>query len=419
MGLKHWIGRAFGLLDSSPWASFYGGASHSGKAVTIDSALQLSTFWACVRLTAGAIASMPLGLYERKTDGGRQAVADHPLRGILAESPDGERTAFEFWEASVAWLLTTGNAYAEIVRIGNRIVALNLLPADCVAVQRDANGDLRYRFTDRGKAIDLPASSVLHLKGFGFGGDLGLSAIRYGVQTFGSAIAAEEAAGKLLGNGMQPSGVLTSDQKIEKDQREQLQKVMEEYKSTASVGKLMVLGQGLKFEQVSLNPEDGQLLTSRAHSVAEICRWFNLPPVLVGHSGDGVTAWGSGIEQLFLGWLSTGLNTIAIRLEKRIALQLIGPGERARLYAEFNREGLLQADSAAKISFLSGAVQNGLMTRNEGRGKLNLPRVEGGDALTAQTNLAPLDRLGGGSDAAVKTAFSNWLGLEESHAENP
>lgn len=404
MSLRTWIGRQFGLTDRAPWSMLYGGAAHSGKAVTIDSALQLATFWACVRLTAGAIASMPLAIYERRPDGSR-VPADHALRPLLTESPDGERTAFEFWEACVAWLLTTGNAYAEISRIGDRIVSLTIIPSDRMQVIR-RGGVLTYVFTVDGKRVELHAESVLHLRGFGFGGDLGLSVIRHGVQTFGSAIAAEETAGKILANGMMPSGVVSTDQNLTEEQAQQLRSLTEKFTSSQNAGKVLPLPAGLKFEQLSLSPEDGQLLATRGFSVEEICRWFGTPPVAIGHSGNGVTAWGTGIESLILQWLTTGLNPLAIRLEKRIGLQLLAPGERAKFYAEFNREGLLQADSEAKMKFLSGAVQNGLMSRNEARGKLNLARVDGGDALTAQTNLAPLDKLGGPDAAAtIRTAL--------------
>tara|TARA_R110000868_G_scaffold27661_20_gene104676 strand:+ start:614 stop:1855 length:1242 start_codon:yes stop_codon:yes gene_type:complete len=398
--LKRWFGRPFGLSDAEPWSAFYGGASHSGKAVTIDSALQLSTFWACVRLTAGAMASMPLQLFEKDANGGRHP-ANHALADLLTVSPDGERTAFEFWEAVTAWLLVSGNSYAEISRIGGRIVSLNLIASDQVTVSRDDDGDLEYRFTDRGRAVVLPAANMLHLKGFGFGGDLGLSVIKYGVQTLGSAIAAEETAGKILGNGMMPSGVLSADQELTDPQRTQLTEIMKAYASSANAGKMMVLEAGLKFDQLSLNPEDGQLLETRAFSVEDVCRWFGAPPILVGHAANGVTAWGSGIEALVLQWLTTGLNPIAKRIEDRIRLQLLTPGERARYYPEFNRESLLQADSAAKAAFLSSMVQNGLMTRAEGRQKLNLPARPEADFLTVQTNLAPLDKLGATDPAAT------------------
>lgn len=398
MSLSSWIGRRFGLTDEKPWALFFGGASHSGKAVTIDSALQLSTFWACVRLTAGAIASMPLQLFEKDSHGGRHA-AEHDLVSLLTVSPDGERTAFEFWEAVTAWLLVTGNAYAEISRTGGRVVALSLLPSDQVQVTRNTAGDLRYAFTDRGQRVELAAEDMLHLRGFGFGGDLGLSAIRFGVQTFGSAIAAEETAGKILGNGLMPSGVLSSEQELTDEQRKQLTGIMKAYASSTNAGKLMVLESGLKFDQLSLNPEDGQLLATRAFSVEDIARWFNLPPVLIGHAN--VTSWGSGIEQLFLGWLAMGLNPIAKRIEQRVRFRLLPPGERARFYPEFNRESVLQLDSAAKSAFLSSMVQNGLMTRTEARQKLNLADRPEADFLTAQTNLAPLDKLGAADPAAT------------------
>lgn len=377
------------------------------KAVTIDSAMQLSTFWACTRLTAGAIASMPLQLFEKDGHGGRHP-AEHDLVDLLSVSPDGERTAFEFWEAATAWLLVTGNAYAEIVRSGNRIVALNLLPSDQVGVTRNSDGELEYRFTDRGQPVLLNKADILHLRGFGFGGDTGLSVIRFGVQTLGSAIAAEETAGKILGNGMMPSGVLSADAELTPEQRVQLAEIMKSYASSSNAGKMMVLEAGLKFDQLSLNPEDGQLLETRAFAVEDVCRWFNLPPVLIGHAN--VTSWGSGIEQLFLGWLAMGLNPIAKRIEDRLKFQLLAPGERGKFYMEFNREAILQSDSAAKSAFLSSMVQNGLMTRAEGRQKLNLPDRPEADFLTAQTNLAPLDKLGGADPAEQ---IRNALGIAD------
>lgn len=410
--LKRWFGRPFGLTDTAPWALFYGSASHSGKAVTVDSALQLSTFWACVRLTAGVVSAMPLQIYSKEANGSRIAVPDHPLAHLLSVSPDGERTALEFWEAMVGWMLVSGNAYAEIVRSGDRIIALNLLPSDQVQVRRE-QGELRYVFTQEGQRVELPAESVLHLKGFGFGGDLGLSVVRYGAQTFGSAIAAEEAAGKLLGNGMMPSGVLEADQELTGEQRQQLTNILKQYASSSNAGKMMVLEAGLKFRQLSLNPEDGQLLATRAFEVEEICRWFGVPPVVVGHAANGVTAWGSGIEQLILQWLTSGLNNICTRIEKRIQLSLIPRNEWGRVYVEFNRESLLQMDSAAKIAFLSSAVQNGLMSRNEARAKLNFPADAdpSADKLTVQTNLAPLDKLGEAADPRAEIRRA--IGLEE------
>jgi HK97 family phage portal protein len=263
MNLKSWFGRTFGLTDRGPWAAFHGGTSAAGKAVTDHTALSLATVWACVRLNSEAAAGLPLQLFEKDAKGGRNVIADHPLADIISDNPNADQTAQEFWGAMIAWLLVRGNAFAEIARLGERIVALNLLPADRVEVSRDQNDDLHYRFVDRGKAYDLPAESVLHIRGFGFGGDLGLSAVRYGVQTLGSAIAADEIAGKLFGNGAMPSGVLTTEQEIDDEQREQLEGILKQYSSSSNAGKLMILEAGLKFEQLSLDPQTMQMLETR------------------------------------------------------------------------------------------------------------------------------------------------------------
>lgn len=411
MSFKTWLGRKFGLTDSGAWQYWAGSSSAAGKAVTDHSALQLSTVWACARLNSEAVASTPLQLFERDDKGGRRRI-DHPLAEILHDSPNADQTAFEFWGGMAAWLMIRGNAYAEIVKSGDRVVALSPLPADLVSVTRDQpDYDLRYKFNDRGKPVDLPAESVLHIRGFGFGGDLGLSPIQFGAQALGSAIAADETAGKIFGNGMMPSGLLQTDAELNDEQRAQLGTILKQYASSTNAGKVMVLESGLKFEQLSLNPEDMQMLETRRFNVEEICRFYGIPPVVIGHAGQGVTAWGTGIESLILQWLTTGLNPLFTRIEKRVNKQLLGPGERRRIYAEFNREALLQADSAAKIAFLSGAVQNALMTRNEARARLNLQAKPGGDDLTAQMNLAPLAMLGAtDSRAEMRRA----LGLEES-----
>ncbi|SEQ33380.1 phage portal protein, HK97 family [Faunimonas pinastri] len=417
--LDRWRGRSISLTDGAFFQAFFGGGSHAGKAVTNHTALQLSAVWSCIRLTAQAVAGLPMGFYEKQSDGGRVGRDDHPLAEILLDSPNDDQTTVEFWEGMVAWLCTNGNAYAEIATSGERITALQPFDSDKVQPYRTQEGELRYRFIDRGQIEDLPREKMLHLRAFGFGGDVGLSPIRFGVQTMGSAIAADETAAKMFGNGMQVAGVLTSDQVLKDAQRTQLAEVMKQYVGSTNAGKMMILEAGLKYQQLTMNPEDAQLLETRRFNIEEICRWFGVPPIMVGHAGDGQTMWGSGVEQILLGWLTTGLNPMLNRIEQRIRKQLIRPGDRRTLYAEFNREGLLQADSAAKAAFLSTMVQNALMTRNEGRSKLNLPKKPGGDALTAQTNLAPLDQLGSlqGNEAA-KAAFRAWLGIDDKERQH-
>lgn len=398
------------LQNGASWAAAYGTSNHAGKTVTLNTAMQLATVWACVRLTAQAVSCLPLSIYEKRGNDRVRIDVDDDLVDVLCVSPNEDQTPLEFWETNVAWLMAMGNAYSEKVESGSRLIALQPIPATHCQPIRDREGVLKYVVSDRGKSEVLPREKILHLKGFGFGGDVGLSPIRFGAQTFGSAIAIDEAAGKLFGKGLQASGVLSSDKTLQPEQRAALASIMETFIGSGNAGKLMILEAGLKYDRLSLSPVDAQMLENKRHSVEEICRWFGVPPIVIGHAAQGQTMWGSGVEQILLGWLTLGINPLCSRIESRIGKQLIRPTGNRRRYAEFNREALLQMDSAAKASFLSIMTQNGLMTRNEGRAKLNLPRVDGGDDLTAQTNLAPLTALGATNDGnAARAAMRAWL----------
>jgi len=402
--------RRLTLQEGKAWAAAFGHGNHAGKTVTMETALQLSTVWACIRLTAQAVSCLPGAMYERVDSDDRKRV-DDDLSDILCESPNEDQTPLEFWEGNVAWLMAQGNAYSYREEAGRRLVSLQpIASSHCHPFRRD-DGELIYRVHDRGKVEELPRDKVFHLKGFGFGGDLGLSPLRFGTQTFGSAIAIEEATGKLYGSGLQSSGVLSSEHTLDEPQREGLQKIMEKFVGSSNAGKLMILEAGLKFERLALSPIDAQMLQNQRFSVETLCRWFGMPPIIIGHAAEGQTMWGSGVEQILLAWLTLGIDPICDRIEARVKKQLIRPTGNRRRYFEFNREALLQMDSTAKAAFLSTMTQNGLMTRNEGRGKLNLPRKDGGDELTAQTNLAPLNKLGGEGDAGkqARAAMRAWL----------
>lgn len=389
--------RRLRLTDGAFWGAIFGGESNSGKSVNLKSTLQLATAWACVRLTAQAVSALPLDIFEKRPDNGRHRI-DHDLSAVLIDSPNSGQTGLEFWESMVAGLVARGNACAEKTYTGTFLSAITPIDARPVRV----NGVLKYRVHDRGKAEDLPADKVFHLKGFNFGGDEGLSPITCGVHSFGSALAADETAARIFANGLQQPLFIDSGQtKLTKEQRADLTELFKGFAGSDNTGKVMVLEQGMKPVPLTLNPEDAQMLETRRFQVEDICRWYGMPPIIIGHAGQGQTMWGSGVEQILLAWLALGINPLCKRIEARIKKDLIPTGERRRVYGEFNREGLLQMDSAAKASFLSTLTQNGLMDRNEGRAKLNLPARSGADVLTAQTNLAPLTSLGSGASDPV------------------
>ena len=368
-----------------------GRTSHAGRSVTQDSALELSAVWACVRQTAQTIASLPFALYERQADGSRVPLDDR-LAEVLTVSPNARQTALEHWQGQIAWMLTNGNAYAERITTGPNLSALEPLPALLVEPVQAEDGRVSYVYRDRGKREVLPADKVLHVRGFGFGGLKGLSAIRYGVQSLGAGLAADETAARTFANGMTTSGFLKAGQVLDEAQREQLKALLQEYVSSANAGKMLVLEGGMDFMPAMLNPEDAQLLETRRFSIEDVCRWFGVPPIVIGHAGEGQTMWGSGVEQILIGWMSQGLNPVMRSFEAAIRKTLIGPARR-RVYAEWNREGILQMDAKAKAEFLRHMVNAGVMTPNEARAKLNLPKLGGGDTLLVQGAMMPLETL--------------------------
>lgn len=417
--------RRLRLTDGLGWSTFFGRHSSAGKIVTIDTAMQLSTAWACIKLSAQAVSSLPGAMFEKDVNDSREKVDDDDIAAVIAESPNEDQTPLEYWEGMVAWLMTSGNAYSEKVFNGTtigtrtpRLSALQPLMSTHCTPFRKPDGTLVYRVVDRGKTEELPRDKVFHIKGFGQSLkniDLGLSPIAAGVNSLGAAMAAQDAAAKTFANGMRPTGFFLFDQVLKPEQRVQANKALvAPLQGSENAGGVGILEAGVKWQGVSLNPEDAQMLETRRFDVEEICRWFGVPPIIIGHAGDGQTMWGSGVEQILISWLTLGIDPICDRIEARIKKQLIRPTGNRRRYFEFNREALLQMDSKAKANFLSTMWNSGGMTRNEGRAKLNLPRStdSNADKLTVQSAMVPLANLGAAQEGnQVRAAFMAWLGL--------
>ena len=396
--------------------AFGGGGTFAQKRVTADSAMQLSAAWAAVRLNARTIASCGRKLHRRTSALHREVAEDHPLYRVLAISPNPDQTPMEFWEGQITALNLRGNAFARIARRGDgQVIALWPLSPDGVRAYRAPTGERRYVI---GGSEDVGASEVFHLRGFGAGGDLGLSPIAYGRQTIATALAAEEVAGSTFANGLQLSGFVEDRDgaRTSNEQREGLVALFEKFAGSSRAGKVMPLPPGFTFKALGLSPEDAQLLETRRFAVEEICRWFGVFPILIGHAAQGQTMWGSGIEQIVLAWLTLGLGTELERIEQAIEKQLILPAEQGKLYVQHNVESLLRADSAARAALYSALGQNGVMKRNEMRAKENLEpdASPGADMLTVQSNLITLDQLGLGAapDVGVKSALLGLMGAD-------
>jgi HK97 family phage portal protein len=369
------------------------GPTHAGESVTVDTAMQLSAVWACVRLIASTIATLPLMIYERDQKDFGTVNRDHPLFSILHDSPNAEMTAVEFWEAMAGALLLWGNAYAQIVWSGSRVISLIPMRPDRVHAKRNEDGSLTYFYAWMGTSVTLQEKEVFHLKGFSLDGIIGMSVVAQGRQTMGTAIAADRAAGNFFRNGMRPSTVLSAPTYLTPDQRKRKEEWINEYTGAINNGRVPLIEGGWKLDTLSIPPEDAQLLASRQFDIEEISRWFHVPPPMIGHT-QAATAWGSGLEQMLLWFLQFCLRPQLKRIEARITKSLIAPGERRTVYAEFNVEGLLRADSNTRARLYATMVDHGLMTHNEVRALENHPPMAGADDLFINAALIPMQLAG-------------------------
>ena len=392
--LLDWLGVPIDLMNTQFWNEV-AGPKVAGQTVNEQTVLQLAAVWSCVRLIAETISTLPLPMYEKGQNGIRRAVDDDPLGNIIRNKPNADSTATVFWEAMIVAMLLRGNGMAEMKMIGDRLVSLVFLKPGRLQITKDGNGNRIYRYNnDDGTQRVIPPSRIFRIPGFTLDGDWGVSAVQYGASVFGAALGAANAANSTFEKGMAPTVAFTLPGKVNPQQRDEFDAMVARKTGALQAGTPVVLENGMTADNIGINPKDAQLLESRNFGVEEICRWFRVPPWMVGHTA-GSTNWGTGIEQQMIGFLTFTLRPWLKRIEDHINAYLIPPGQRSNRFVEFNVEGLLRADSTARAAFLGGMVDRGIMTRDEARAKENLEPM-GGNAgvLMAQTAMAPINSSG-------------------------
>jgi HK97 family phage portal protein len=389
--LTNWLTVGANPKVRDPQNSATRGGSSAGVCVNDQAAMGVSTFFACLRLVASTIASLPFPVLRPGPDGALLTARDEPLHKILNDNPNPDQTPVDYMEFLVISMLMRGDHFARKLRIDGRLVGLDPVRPDIVTVRRAENGDRRYRWAWAGESFDLGEEDVFHVPGFGGGPLRGLSIMAYARDSLGVAIAADQAAASMFANGARPTGALSFKEWLETDQRDASRELIEQtYAGAMNAGRPMILEGGSTWTQISMNADDAQLLESRAWSVEEICRWFGVPPILIGHN-EKTTSWGTGIEQLLLGFQKFTLNPYLRRIEQAVRKQLMTPAQRAAgMTAKFNVEGLLRADSKARADFYGAMTRIGAMTINEVREKEDLPRVDGGDVPRLQMQNVPI-----------------------------
>lgn len=405
MGIKSLFG--FGQARDKPvdkaadaGYSFLFGRTTSGKPVNERTAMQTTAVYACVRILAEAVASLPLHVYEYQDDGGKKLVHDHPLYYLLHDEPNPEMTSFVFRETLMSHLLIWGNAYAQIIRDGaGRVLGLYPLLPDKMDVQRDDKGNIYYvysrnsdenpMFKEYGN-IKLKAEDVLHIPGLGFDGLIGYSPIAMAKNAVGMTLACEKYGASFFANGANPGGVLEHPGVL-KDPSKVRESWNSVYRGVSNAHKIAVLEEGMKYQQIGIPPEEAQFLETRKFQINEIARLYRIPPHMVG---DLDKSSFSNIEQQSLEFVKYTLDPWVIRWEQSLQRSLLLPGEKGKYFIKLNVDGLLRGDYQSRMNGYAVGRQNGWFSANDIREMENMnpiPDEEGGNLYLingAMTKLA-------------------------------
>ena len=408
MGIKSLFG--FGQARDKPvdkaadaGYSFLFGRTTSGKPVNERTAMQTTAVYACVRILAEAVASLPLHVYEYQDDGGKKLVHDHPLYYLLHDEPNPELTSFVFRETLMSHLLIWGNAYAQIIRDGaGRVLGLYPLLPDKMEVQRDDKGNIYYvysrnsdenpTFKEYGN-IKLKAEDVLHIPGLGFDGLIGYSPIAMAKNAVGMTLACEEYGASFFANGANPGGVLEHPGVL-KDPSKVRESWNSVYRGVNNAHKIAVLEEGMKYQQIGIPPEEAQFLETRKFQINEIARLYRIPPHMVG---DLDKSSFSNIEQQSLEFVKYTLDPWVIRWEQSLQRSLLLPGEKGKYFIKLNVDGLLRWDYQSRMNGYAVGRQNGWFSANDIREMENMnpiPDEQGGNLYLINGAMTKLEDAG-------------------------
>lgn len=378
-------------ISDRPRSSF-----KTAKPVSFDSAMTLSAVFACVKILVESVATLPLQMFQLKSDGTRIQVKDHDVIRLLYNKPNRYQTRVEFFE-QLMLNLVAGNACIKKDYIGKKLVSLQVINTGSVDASIRDDGTPLYKCKIGNKTVEYTDKEVWHIKLFGTG-FVGMSPIAYGAQSIGIGLAGSDKTSRLMSNGAKPTGALKTEKYLKKEQRDALRGELD-ILINGDDGDLAVLEGNMQFEQISLTPADLELIEIRKMSVEEACRFFGVNPILI-FSTDSSTTWGSGIEQLVDGFHKFGLRPYLERIEESARIHLLQRHEWDEYEFEFKTKDLLRASYLERIKSNKDRILSGQATMNEVRVEEGDVPIANADFLLAPVNMTTAERMKKGNYGA-------------------
>lgn len=368
-----WLRDAFGTLETT-----------SGDPISPVAALSSSPVAACVRLLSESIASLPLHVNQRTATSKRRA-PEHWLYRLLHDAPNDFQTSFTWRSQAMAHMLLHGDSYSLIERDERgRVAALwPIMPWEVMISGRVADGGLIYTHHGRGERREYSADQLLHLKLVTLDGIRGVSVLSMARNGIGLSMASERFGAKFFSRGLTARGLIEAPAQMSPDAKAALNNFLKR-NGTGEQGmhELIPVDTGTKFHQLTISPEDAQFLQTRNFQVADIARWFRVPPHLIGDPSR--LAYNSA-ETEMNAFLTHTLRPLMVNLETEMTRTLLA-GD-AEHFAEFDANGIARGDQQARYESYSKGLTAGFLTVNDVRRAENLPELDGGDVLMRPANM--------------------------------
>ena len=372
-----------------------GALTNSGARINEMNACKNITVLACIGLLSDSIASLPCVLFEETPDGKRMSkkpAVKHPAYKLLKKSPNPEMTPFTFQELMIQHLSTWGNSYNYIARdgAGNPRELWPCLPDRTNVRRNPANGELMYETIDRfGNMMRIAAEDMLHIPGMGFDGLVGKSPIGLMREAIGLSVSGEEYGARFFSNGANSGGVLEHPNQLSDAAYARLKESFNErYSGNSNAHKTQILEEGMKFNKITIPPNDAQFLETRGFQVEEIARGFRVPPPLIGYM-EKASSFGTGIEQLSIGFVKYTLRPIAVRVQDTFNKKLLTESEQKNMFFKYNMDALLGGDFKTRMEGYNQGRVGGWLSINDIREKEDMDPVESGDDYLQPLNMAP------------------------------
>jgi HK97 family phage portal protein len=372
----------FTLANPALLSLFGGTVTASGVTIGEATVMRQSVAGACVRLLSSTMGTLPVHVFQKDEDGGRSR-ADHPAERVNGSFVSPWLSSAEFRQSLTKRAIFDGASYAIVNRIRGAVREIHPIPHSAVkrdelpsgepvyVISRAGGGETRHGFAD-----------VIEIRPFG-----GRSLAKDAGEAIGIAITLERHAAKLFSNGGRPAGVLKVAGRLTAVAAERIAGAWNSSFGGENSGKTAVLEEGASFESIALKSTDAQFLEMRAMQINEICRAFDVPPVLVGDLSKAV--W-RNVEELALVFVTYTLLPWLTCWENALERALLTPAERAAgLYIEFDTAGLVRGDLASRMQAYREAISSKVMTPNEARSRENLPRHADGDRLENPNTSSP------------------------------